>query len=418
MRDFCHQGVLLRRHHVSVWESCFSWSRGRAPRGDEGFSWEHTLPICFFQVASLLSRHSLSSNSPSVKLSTDRMRRRTNQTEALGGLVREGNLEAFKKAVAATQLTPSTLHGLFHDIISEIDAKNRKTWLRALATNARPRHARHKVLEDEVEALGFNAARRPLNEVEVAQKKEKMRTDFKRAKMICFPLIKADRSLIESKSEPPRWSNIIHVAAEKKAYMVIRAARKRLAPDEFRKLILELDYSGENALTLAVVSKSSRALREMLHGNREVLRGENGIKLAIEKAIEKGHTKALKILQAEAGDSDIHYDMLSSSIRAARPEIFGYLSSLKTHDPKMTGPLLHEAVKKDQLQIVQQIIQLAPDLAATFEEIPDSREARSALRHVRATDDGQKIRDLILPIIFKTSPVAKVRQHLHGISGK
>ncbi|RKL07273.1 hypothetical protein BFJ70_g16929 [Fusarium oxysporum] len=235
---------------------------------------------------------------------------------------------------------------------------------------------------------------------------------------ICEALLIETWSLIKGDHHMTN-RNIMHIAAQHNAYIIVEEMRKKLPFDKLKGLILEGDKNKKSAIEIATEQGHVKTLDEMVRDDKAILNQTKGGKTVLAKtAIKQKHLHVLEYLVKNDIEA-ITMEVISQAVNEGSIRIFQFLVNLR---PSLLEQddccLLHEAVERKQLGIVKRLVKLRPNLVSGYRKDPTDSTAlpRPVLSYTDQSDEGKEIYDYLLPVIIERSEVSDIRQHLLGLS--
>lgn len=193
---------------------------------------------------------------------------------------------------------------------------------------------------------------------------------------------------------------------------------EELVKDELFDSLKVSDSASNTALAVAVQNCHSKIVKVLL---------EKDLRLADDRFLKKSHIKTA----CSRGDVDIIREVLEArpSLKQSLPEIIvqagsnGYktwnaMNEAFTQDLPNSN-ILHLAVKNQQLQIVEWLVEKYPDLAT--HEVDDGAGRKIALAYNNEQKEHSRnaasIRDAIVPVIVRYNTPARIQRLLIGAGG-
>lgn len=316
------------------------------------------------------------------------------------------NEEGFNEVLKRRgNLSPDSFHDVFGCLLNN-ELPNE--WIQQLL-NKFDNDSKRRFLENEIAIVGRHA-----NESD-SDSSSRVALSL----TICKALLNDNPRLMDGNAVSTK-RNIMHVAAQANAFVIIEEIRK-VSRTRAKALVLEVDQNNKSAIELAIEHGHIETLKEMAGDDRTVLNMTNGGKTALAKtAIFKNHIHVLKYLLADDVEA-ITMEVISLAVRQGSIRIFQFLveqrpSLLEQED----CCLLTEAVECNHFGLVKRLVKLRPNLVGGYRTDPvDPMEPpRQVLSYAKRSDEEGKIYDFLLPIIIERSEVSDIRQHLLGLSSK
>ena len=331
--------------------------------------------------------------------------------EAVRQHTKDANVPALEAAIAQIPhelLRPSPWHGCLENIIRGFKDPQQDRLLGLLLGHGG--HANHVhrrlLLDNEIKAVG---------KLEVEPDEFDDTGDV--AYLIAEKLLRIFPDSAWSKAKDTDRT-VFHVAAETGASRIIQLATKVIVESKISvpSVIRQADKNAQTALELAVEKERTPVVEELLSLDQDQLNCHPNAERIITTAIDRGPINIVKALLKDR-PLLVTDDMFRKAIASSSIEILRFLTALRL-DLLQNSTFLHFAVKRGQVDIVEELIQQCPQLAEKFETDLLTGTPRSVLYYNTVSNVKDEIRKLIVPVIIQRNPVSVIRDLLSDSSGQ
>jgi ankyrin repeat protein len=211
---------------------------------------------------------------------------------------------------------------------------------------------------------------------------------------------------------------VFHVAAETGACRIVQLAETVIVASNrsVSSVIRQGEKNAKTALEIAVDMERTAVVVELLRLDEGQLDFHPNAERIVTTAIEQGPVDIVKALLNDRPQI-VTEDMFRKAIASGSIDILRFLIRLRL-DILEKSTLLHFAVKRGQIRIVEELIQRWPELAEKYETDIPNDALRSVLYNNTMPEAKEEIRKLIVPVIIERNPVSVIRDILADSSGE
>jgi hypothetical protein len=328
--------------------------------------------------------------------------------EAVRQHTKDANIPALETAITQIppkQLPPSIWHGCLENIIRGFKSQEQDRLLGLLLNyGGLANHVdRRRLLDNEIKAVGKL-------EVEPDEFDDTGEIAYRIAEKLLtiFP----DFAWRQARDTD---RTVFHVAAETGACGIIELATRVIvnSGESVLSVIRQEEKNAQTALELAVEQKRTPVVEKLLSLDKDQLRHPTAERI-ITTAIDRGPINIVKALLSDRPDL-VTDNMFRKAIASCSIEILRFLIGMRL-DLLQKSTFLHFAVKRGQIDIVEELIQQCPQLAEKFET--DGGIERSVLYYNTLPEVKEEIRKRVVPVIIQRNPAYLIRDLLADSSGE
>lgn len=210
---------------------------------------------------------------------------------------------------------------------------------------------------------------------------------------------------------------VFHVAAETGACGIIELATRAIKENNraVSTVIRQGEKNAQTALELAVEKERTAVVEKLLSLDQDQLTCHPNAERIITTAIDRG---PISIVRALLHDRPLLVTdgMFRKAIARGSIDILRFLTSLRL-DLLQNSTFLHFAVKKGQVDIVEELIEQCPQLVEKYELEISTKIDRSVLYYNHSPKFKEEIRNIVVPVIIQRNAVSIIRELLADSSG-